>query len=201
MSNLFRPLFIFLLHLGYFAPVVMGVLDSSFLVLPFGNDLLVMVLVSRHHQGLAFYVLAAACGSTLGAAILAWIAGRIGEAGIRKWAGEKRFTKLESKFQKGGGVAVFLAALAPPPFPYTVVIASAAALQYSKTRLLAFNLLGRGLRFAILGGLAVAFGAQVLRVTQSAAFRWTMTVFVVLCLLGSGFSIWHWISHTRGSNH
>jgi hypothetical protein len=44
----------------------------------------------------------------------------------------------------------------------------------------------------------LAFGADVLRVTQSAAFRWTMTVFVLLCLLGSGFSIWHWISHTRG---
>ena len=198
MSNLFRPLFIFLLHLGYFAPVVMGVLDSSFLVLPFGNDLLVIVLVSRHHQGLAFYVLAAACGSTLGAAILTWVAGRIGEEGIRKWAGEKRFKKLESKFQKGGGVAVFLATLAPPPFPYTVVIATAAALQYSKTRLLLFNLLGRALRFAILGSLALAFGAEVLRVTQSAAFRRTMTVFVLLCLLGSGFSIWHWISHTRG---
>lgn len=175
----------------------MGVLDSSFLFLPFGNDLLVVVMVSRHHQGLALYVLAAACGSTLGALVLAWIAGRIGSEGVRKLAGDKRFKKLESRFKARGGVAIFLATLAPPPFPYTMVIASAAALKYPRTRLLALNLLGRGIRFAILGSLALMFGATVLKVTQSAPFRWTMMGFVLLCLVGSGISIWHWISHTR----
>jgi membrane protein YqaA with SNARE-associated domain len=201
VSNFFRPLVTFLLHLGYFGPVLMGVLDSSFLVLPFGNDLLVVVLVSRHHQGLALYVLAAACGSTVGAAILAWIAGRVGQEGIRKLAGEKRFKKLESKIQKGGGLAVFLATLAPPPFPYTMVVASAAALQYSKVRLLTFNFVGRAIRFTILGVLALVFGRTVIQVTQSPAFRWSMLVFIALCLLGSGFSIWHWISHTRGGKN
>jgi membrane protein YqaA with SNARE-associated domain len=78
------------LHLGYLAPFVIGVLDSSFLVLPFGNDLLVVLLVSRRQQGLLFYILAAACGSIVGAFILALVAGRIGEEGIRKLAGGKR---------------------------------------------------------------------------------------------------------------
>ena len=41
----------------------MGVLDSSFLFLPFGNDLLVVSLVARHHQGFIVYVLLAATGS------------------------------------------------------------------------------------------------------------------------------------------
>ena len=197
MPSFFHRFFIFLLHLGYFAPVLMGVLDSSFLFLPFGNDLLVVVLVSRHHQGLALYVLGAACGSTLGALMLAWISGRIGANGVRKLAGEKRFKKLEAKFKKGGGVAIFLATLAPPPFPYTMVLASAAALQYSRTRLLALNFAGRGLRFTILGFLALVFGRTVLRVTQSAGFRWSMTVLVMLCVVGSGISIWHWFAHTR----
>jgi membrane protein YqaA with SNARE-associated domain len=194
---MFHRLFLFLLHLGYLAPVLMGVLDSSFLFLPFGNDLLVVVLVSRHHQSLGLYVLGAACGSTLGALMLGWISGWIGADGVRKLAGEKRFKKLEAKFKKGGGVAIFLATLAPPPFPYTMVIASAAALQYSRARLLALNFAGRGLRFTILGLLALVFGRTVLRVTQSAAFRWSMTVLVMLCVVGSGISIWHWIAHTR----
>lgn len=38
----FHPLLQFLLHIGYFGPLLMGVLDSSFLFLPFGNDLLVV---------------------------------------------------------------------------------------------------------------------------------------------------------------
>jgi hypothetical protein len=41
----------FLLQLGYFGPVLMGALDSSFLFLPFGNDLLVVTLVARNHHG------------------------------------------------------------------------------------------------------------------------------------------------------
>jgi membrane protein YqaA with SNARE-associated domain len=197
VSKFLHPFLQFLLHLGYFAPFMMGVLDSSFLILPFGNDLLVVVLVSRHHQALPFYILAAACGSTAGAFILALVAGKIGEEGIRKLAGEKQFKKLESRVNKRGGVAILLATLAPPPFPFTMVIATAAALGYSRLRLLSFNLLGRAIRFTVLGLLALKFGGTVLRVAHSSPFRWSMGIFVALCLLGSGFSIWHWISHTR----
>src|SRR6478752_4981179 len=117
----------------------MGVLDSSLLFLPFGNDLLIVILVSRHHQGLLLYVLAAACGSTLGVFFLALLAGRVGEEGIRKLAGEKRFTTMKAKFQNGGGFAIFLSTLVPPPFPFTMVIASGAALQYPRQRLLILN--------------------------------------------------------------
>jgi membrane protein YqaA with SNARE-associated domain len=197
VSNIFRPLLAFILHLGYFAPFAMGILDSSFLFLPFGNDLVIVVLVARHHQALPFYILSAACGSTLGALILALIAGKLGEEGIQKLAGQKRFKKIESRVNKSGGMAVILSTLAPPPFPYTIVIAIAAALQYSRKRLLAFNFLGRAVRFTILGLLALEFGRTLLGIANSPAFKWSMTVLVVICLVGSGFSIWQWISHTR----
>jgi hypothetical protein len=67
----------FLLHLGYFGPVLMGILDSSFLFLPFGNDLLVVTLMARHHQGWLWYVLAAAVGSTIGVFALALVAQKL----------------------------------------------------------------------------------------------------------------------------
>jgi membrane protein YqaA with SNARE-associated domain len=197
VPNIFRPFLIFLLHLGYFGPFVMGIFDSSFLFLPFGNDLLVVVLVSQHHHGLLFYILSAACGSTVGVLILALVAGRLGEEGIRKLAGEKRFKKMESRVKRHGGLAIILAALAPPPFPYTMVAATAAALRYSRVRLLAFNWVGRAIRFTILGLLALEFGRMVLRVVNSSAFRWSMSVLVALCLIGSGMSLWHWFAHPR----
>ena len=175
----------------------MGILDSSFLFLPFGNDLLVVVLVSRHHQGLPWYVLAAACGSTIGALILALVAGKIGEEGIRKLAGQKRFKKMEAQVNSHGGLAILLATLAPPPFPFTMVIASAAALKYSRIRLLALNFVGRAIRFTILGLLAIKFGWMVIRVANSPAFKWSMTILVALCLLGSVISVWHWVAQTR----
>src|SRR5450759_4338551 len=63
MHVLLRPLFAFFLHIGGFGLVILGVLDSSFFFLPFGNDLLLVVLVARHHGYLPLYVLAASLGS------------------------------------------------------------------------------------------------------------------------------------------
>ncbi len=65
----FSALAHFLFHIGYFGPLLMGILDSSFLVLPFGNDLLVIGMVARHHEGAFWYVLMASCGSTAGACL------------------------------------------------------------------------------------------------------------------------------------
>lgn len=106
----------------------MGVLDSSFLFLPFGNDLLVVTLVARNHQRWPWYVLAAALGSTIGVFFLSFVAQKLGEEGIKKMAGEKKFARLHKMIDTYGSKAVFLACIAPPPFPFTMVIAAAAAL-------------------------------------------------------------------------
>jgi uncharacterized membrane protein YdjX (TVP38/TMEM64 family) len=108
-----RPVLAFLLHLGYFGPVLMGALDSSFLFLPFGNDLLVVTLVARNHHGWPWYVLAAALGSTIGVFVLALIAHKLGEEGIKKMAGEKRFARLHKMIGAHGSKAVFSLALPP----------------------------------------------------------------------------------------
>jgi membrane protein YqaA with SNARE-associated domain len=197
MSNLFRPLLVFLFHLGYFGPVVMGVLDSSFLVLPFGNDLLVVGLIAHDHHGFPFYVLAAACGSTVGVLALALVSRKFGEEGIRKVAGTKRFEKLKKKIGKRSGVAVAVGCLAPPPFPFTMVIAAASALGYSLWRLLGINFVARAVRFTVLGFLAVKFGHQVLRIVHSSPFLWSMLVFIAICAVASALSIGHWIHTTR----
>ncbi len=130
-----RLLLQFIFHLGYFGPLVMGVLDSSFLVLPFGNDLIVVGLVAQNHKGFPWYVLSAACGSTLGALLLALVARKLGEEGIKKFAGKKRYEKMKNRIGRHSGAAIGLAGLAPPPFPFTTVIAAAAALNYPIWRL------------------------------------------------------------------
>jgi membrane protein YqaA with SNARE-associated domain len=197
MANFFRPFLIFLVQLGYFGPLVMGVLDSSFLVLPFGNDLLVVGLIAHHHDGLPFYVLSAACGSTIGVLALALVARRFGEEGIRKIAGQKRFETLKKHIGKRAGLAIAVGCLAPPPFPFTLVIASASALDYSLPRMLGISFVARATRFTILGLLAVSFGHEVLRIGRSSPFWWSMVVFITICFVASGVSIWHWVRATR----
>lgn len=177
----------------------MGVLDSSFLVLPFGNDLVVVGLVANHHHGAPWYVLAAACGSCLGVLLLALVCRKLGEEGLRKVAGDKKYDSLKNRIGKNSGVAIFLGGLAPPPFPFTMVIGAAAALDYSIWRILAINFLARAIRFALLAWLAMKFGREVLAIAKSSPFEWAMGVFIFLCLAGSAFSIWRWFKNTRSS--
>jgi membrane protein YqaA with SNARE-associated domain len=201
MAHAFRPFLHFLFHLGYLGPFVLGILDSSFLVLPFGNDLLVVGLIAHHHAGFLIYVLSAACGSTVGVLLLSKVARKFGEDGIRKVAGQKQFNLLKKNIGDRSGIAVAIGCLAPPPFPFTMVIAAASALGYSLWRLAAINFVSRAIRFTFLGILAVKFGPTVLRIARSPAFVWSMVVFIALCLMASAFSIWHWVRSTRSGKH
>jgi uncharacterized membrane protein YdjX (TVP38/TMEM64 family) len=197
LPTFFRHLLHILLQLGYFGPLVMGVLDSSFLFLPFGNDLLVVSLVARHHQGLVFYVLSAATGSTLGVLLLDLVARKGGEEGIQKVAGPKRFDYLKRKIGEKGGRAIVLGCLAPPPFPFTMLVATNSALGYPRLRLLWIVWLTRALRFAVIGLLAMKFGHAILRIINSSAFKWSMVVFIAICIVGSALSITKWVRKSR----
>lgn len=176
----------------------MGVMDSSFLFLPFGNDLLVVGLVARHHQGWPFYVLSAVCGSTLGVFFLDLLARKGGEAGVQKVAGQRRFDYLRRKIGERGGAALALAALAPPPFPFTMVVAVNSALAYPRRRLLWTVAAARAVRFVILSLLAIKYGRAILRIANSEGFRWTIIAFTMLCIAGSVFSILKWVRSGRG---
>jgi membrane protein YqaA with SNARE-associated domain len=197
MSKFFRPVLLFLFHLGYFGPFFMGILDSSFLVLPFGNDLLIVGLVAHNHHGLPFYVVSAACGSTIGVLSLALVARKFGEEGICKVAGKKQFDRLKKHIGDRSGIAVAIGCLAPPPFPFTMVIAAASAMGYSLWRMLAINFVSRAVRFTVLGFLAIKFGTEVLRIAKSSEFVWSMVAFIILCLGASVFSIWQWVRSSR----
>lgn len=198
MKNFLAGLLHVIFHLGYFGPLLMGVLDSSFLVLPFGNDLVVVGLVAHHHNGAAWYVLMAACGSTIGVLLLALVARKLGQEGIKKVAGEKRFESLRRRVDKRAGLAVAAAGLAPPPFPFTAVIAIVAALDYPIWRIMASNLCARAVRFSVLAILALKFGKTVLAIAKTPAFQWSMIFFIVVCVVASGFSLWSWLRKTRG---
>jgi membrane protein YqaA with SNARE-associated domain len=189
----FAPLLQFLFRIGYFGPLVMGILDSSFLIFPFGNDLVVVGMVARHHEGLPWYVLSAACGSTMGAFLLAFVSRKLGEEGIRRIAGDARYEKLKKRIGQRSGLAVAVAGLAPPPFPFTTVIAAVSAIGYPIWKTLVVNFLSRATRFVVLGILALKFGKQVLSIAKSTPFEWSMVAFVLLCLVASIYSIVHWM--------
>ena len=200
MSSFFRPLLRFLFHLHYFGPFVMGAMDSSFLFLPFGNDLLVVAFVARHHSGWPIYVISAVCGSTLGVYFLDLVARRAGEAGIKRLAGEKRFESLEKLFEKYGARALVLACLSPPPFPFTMVVAVASALKYPRRKLFPTIAASRAIRFTVLSMLAIVYGRHILRIMNTPVFKWSIIVFTCLCIVASVFSVMKWVKERQSFN-
>src|SRR5215813_8851689 len=85
-----RRLLAFFLHLGPAGPLLLGIADSSFLFLPFGNDLLLVILLARNHEHFWIYVPMAALGSTMGVLLLDMVCRKGGEEGLKKMLKPKR---------------------------------------------------------------------------------------------------------------
>ncbi len=197
MHAFLRHFLTVLIHIGPFGLVILGVLDSSFLFLPFGNDLLLVLLVARHHHYLPLYVLAASLGSAIGVLLLDLVCRKGGEEGLKRMMSRKRLDYLKMKMHENAVAPIIVACLTPPPFPFTAVIAVASALQYPRSRLLACVFSGRALRFTIIGLAAIWFGRGILRIAASPAFTWFVVGFSALCIIGSVFSIMRWVRRSR----
>ena len=193
LHHLLRSLF----QLGFFGPFVLGVFDSSFLFLPFGNDLLVVALTARHHDNYLIYVASAAAGSTLGVFFLDLVARKLGEDGITKVAGKQRFEYLKRKIGQHGAKTLIVGCLAPPPFPFTMLAAVNSALSYPRHKLLAIVAVSRAVRFLILGALAIKFGRAIIHMVNSNGFKNFMYAFTAICIAGSIYSIAGWLRKGR----
>lgn len=193
MHAFIRHVMLWLIHLGVFGPLILGILDSSFLFFPFGNDLLVVALTARDHARLPFYVVTASLGSAVGVLLLDFVARKGGEEGLEKLMTRSRLEYLTKKIQQHAALAVATASLAPPPFPFTLVIAATSAFQYPKARLLAVVFAARTIRFTLVGLLAVLFGRGILGITRTTEFEWFMLGFIVLCTVGSVLQVRRWL--------
>jgi membrane protein YqaA with SNARE-associated domain len=197
VQSLLRQLLVWLLHLGLFGPLILGIADSSFLFLPFGNDLLVVILTVRDHAHLALYVVTAAIGSTFGVLLLDVVCRKGGEEGLKKMMKPRRLEYFKRRMTNQAAVAIALACLAPPPFPFTLVIASASAFAYPRRRLLSLVFVARSVRFTIIGLLAIRFGSDILRIARAPETTWIMLGFILLCTLGSAFQVMQWVRHSK----
>jgi membrane protein DedA with SNARE-associated domain len=93
---------------------------------------------------------------------------------------------------KDAGWALFLAALIPPPFPFTAVVMTASSLQYSRKRLLWLVFAGRLLRFTLIAILAIYFGQRLLALAESRAVAYFVYALIAIAVVGSTLSIIKW---------
>ena len=150
--------------------LTVGILDSSFLMLPLGNDLLLLGLSARHHDRVPLYVVAATVGSVLGVLLTLWLSRRGGEQMAKGLKG-RTWKYVESQIREKAGWALTVGSLMPPPFPFTVFVAAAGALKFPLKKALSFIAAGRLVRFTIEGVVAIYYGRWILSFAQSPVFK------------------------------
>src|ERR1700754_523146 len=123
MYDLVARLFSWLLHMGPLGLVLIGMLDSSFLVMPLGNDLLLVALAARHPARVPLYVAASALGSAIGGLLVGIVSRKGGEKGLDQFMKPKQIERLKKKIEQHASIMLLTASLAPPPFPFTAVVA------------------------------------------------------------------------------
>jgi membrane protein YqaA with SNARE-associated domain len=196
-TGVFRHFLSLFLSFGASGLIILGILDSSFLFLPFGNDLLLVILVARDHSRAPLYAAAASAGSAIGVFLLDLVVRKEGEKGLEHLASRKSIEYLKGKMRRRAGPALFIACVAPPPFPFTVVVAAASAFQYPRRRFLAVIAASRFVRFVIVSIAAIEVGRRVLRLINSESFVWFVGGFSVVYVVGSAISVVRWLRRKR----
>jgi membrane protein YqaA with SNARE-associated domain len=152
-----------LIGLGALGVFAIALLDAAFIPLPGGPDVVVMALAHHNHAMAPAYVAAAIAGSTLGSLLLYFIARKGGQAALRRFSPRKR-ARVEDLINRYDVWALLLAAVLPPPFPLKIFVLSAGAFRMRPLRFIAAMVIGRGVRFALEGWMAVSYGEQAAEV-------------------------------------
>jgi membrane protein YqaA with SNARE-associated domain len=141
---------------GLFA---VALLDAALVPVPGGPDAVLLALSYHTPALMPLYVAAAVVGSGIGSLFLYWVGRSGGEAALRKFSAEKR-ARVERVLERYELLALILAALMPPPFPFKLFVLSAGVFRMVLWRFVTALLVGRGIRFALEGLAAVRYGDQ-----------------------------------------
>jgi membrane protein YqaA with SNARE-associated domain len=150
------------LALGAPGLFVVAILDSSILTLPEINDILVVLLVTRHNALLALYAGAATAGSIVGSLVLFTIGRKGGEAVLQKRFSVERSTRAKAFIEKYGVLAIIIPSLLPPPMPFKMFVLLSGVARMSVGRFVTAVAIGRGTRYFGEALLALRYGDQTL---------------------------------------
>jgi membrane protein YqaA with SNARE-associated domain len=199
MRHLTRALLLFFWKFGGIGLLVLGILDSSFLFAPLGNDLLVVATTARRRSIplMLYYAAMSTIGSVLGCLLVDVVIRPAGERGLEKHLSRRRLQYVREKVTRSAAWALVVASIVPPPFPFTPFVMAAAALQYPRKRMLAIVAASRMFRFTCLGVLALLFGERILRWAAGDVVQGFLVGLVILCVVGSVVSVVGWIRRSR----
>jgi membrane protein YqaA with SNARE-associated domain len=151
-------LYVLALALGGPGLFFVAVADSSFLSVPEGNDLLIVVLsTGQGWQLMTYYVVMTTLGSVCGCALL-YSVGRRGGVFMQRRLKTERVNDLETVYRQWGMWAVVVPSILPPPTPFKIFVLSAGLFRLPFAKFLLAVAVGRSVRYFMWGILAVLYG-------------------------------------------
>lgn len=149
----------YLITFGPFGLFVVALLDSTFVPLPSSADALMLLLTTAHPRWMVLYALIATAGSALGCWILYLISRRAGARALNKFS-EAKQKRVKDLIERYDMLAVLVATLLPPPFPFKLFVVTAGVFRFSLLRFMIAIVAGRAFRFLLEGYFAVKYGTE-----------------------------------------
>ena len=155
------------LSLGGPGLFVVAFLDSSFISLPQINDLLVVFMVVRNKALMPYYAAMATLGSVAGCYVLYLIAERGGETFLAKRLHAGHTERALALYRRRGVLALMIPAILPPPAPFKLFVLLAGLAEVRPLPFVLSIAAARGLRYFVLGALAVRYGDFALELMRT----------------------------------
>jgi membrane protein DedA with SNARE-associated domain len=140
----------------------LAICDSSFLSIPEGSDLLIVILSTGKSWGhMAYYVAMTIAGSITGCFLLYMVGRKGGSPLLKRKFSLKTIERAERLFMKYGLLTVFIPSILPPPLPFKIFVLSAGVFRLKTMDFLIAVLIGRTIRYSMWGILAVLYGNSI----------------------------------------
>jgi membrane protein YqaA with SNARE-associated domain len=149
----------YLVTFGAFGLFAVALLDSTFVPLPSSVDALMILLSTTNPSWMVFYAFMATSGSALGCLILYLVSRRAGARALQKFS-ERKQARVKNLIERYDAVAVLVATLLPPPFPFKLFVVTAGVFRFSLLRFMLAIVVGRAFRFLLIGYFAMRYGAE-----------------------------------------
>src|ERR1700682_558797 len=137
----------------------LSLLDSAFLPLPSGADLLLILLSAESPHWMPLYVFLCTLGSPIGCVILYYGARKAGRRALSRFSPSKQ-QRVKDLIDRYDVLSVLVACLLPPPFPLKLFVLPAGMLRISVLRFAFAIFAGRAFRYLLEGYLAARYGKQ-----------------------------------------
>jgi membrane protein YqaA with SNARE-associated domain len=164
-------------------------LDASFISLPEINDVLVVWMVTRHHEMAAYYAAMATLGSIAGCLVLYWLAWKGGEAFMRKRLKSAGVERGLSAVRRYGFLALLVPSMLPPPAPFKIFVLGAGVARVRPLTFILAIAVGRGLRYSVAALLALWYGEAALQYIEQHGKEVAFGA-ALLVLVGGAAVVW-----------